>query len=342
MGLLKKNPFLFIWMLLCLLACAAGIYVVLQEKNKVAEARERIDSEKNRLQSLLRADPAPTPENVEKSARNVESLKRELQAIRRDLDQGDRLDISEDEVDVLTGIQRYISEYRSKIENHTNPQGEREPIGTPEDFAFGFPQYLDEATPPDREAAIPLLDKQRQILSHILDQLIASNPDSIESVKRGLVERGSREKRQRGENEDGGGFQIKPAISARVPGAIETMAFSVTFTGFTDSLREFLNKISEFKLPLVVRSIEVERPSGGETTIERPGNGGGLDDIFGSFDDSEGEEPEGELELEGRQLPSEAQKPVIEENVSRFTVVLEFIEVVLPEAKGGEDDESDS
>jgi hypothetical protein len=45
-----------------------------------------------------------------------------------------------------------------------------------------------------------------------------------------------------------------------VPGAINTLAFGLTFTGYTDSLRELLNNLAKFDLPFVVRSIEVERP----------------------------------------------------------------------------------
>jgi hypothetical protein len=36
------------------------------------------------------------------------------------------------------------------------------------------------------------------------------------------------------------------------------------------------------------------------------------------------------------EVPEEAQKPVISENISTFTVVLEFIEIVLPAESAGD------
>ena len=92
----------------------------------------------------------------------------------------------------------------------------------------------------------------------------------------------------------------------------------MTFTAYTDSLRSFLNDLAKFDLPIVVRSIEVTRPTGSQTTAA-PARGNNLDAIFGAFGG------QGEADA-----PKEAQKPVISENISTFTVTLEFIEIVLP------------
>ena len=68
-----------------------------------------------------------------------------------------------------------------------------------------------------------------------------------------------------------------------MPGAIDTLAFGLTFTGYTDSLRGLLNDLAKFDLPIVVRSIKVERPSGSSTTAKVPDNNN-LDAFFGVFD----------------------------------------------------------
>ena len=116
-------------------------------------------------------------------------------------------------------------------------------------------------------------------------------------------------------------FSIHPAITAKVPGAINTLAFRLAFTGYTDSLRRLLNDLAKFDLPIVVRSIEVDRPSGISTTTKVPSNND-LDSFFGVFDGGSSSDVED---------PEEAQKPVISENISIFTVVLEFIEIALPD-----------
>lgn len=260
------------------------------------------------------ADPAPTLENVEASAENVAELKAELRKIREDLGRGARITTSTDGIAVMAGIQQFISRYQRKSVTHTGKDGEPVEIIVPDNFAFGFEQYLNEATMLDDKELIPVLDKQRQILSYLLDRLYEAEPESIVSVEREALE-------LKGEDSASTkGFGIHSAITARVPGAINTLAFRLAFTGYTDSLRRLLNDLAKFDLPIVVRSIEVDRPSGISTTAKVPANNN-LDTLFSFLDGGSNSEVK---------APDEAQKPVISENISTFTVVLEFIEVALP------------
>ena len=320
MGFIKKNLTFTIILVVCILAFAAGAYLAFAEAGKIDEAKQNITSAESKLDKMRSANPAPTQENVEASAKNVSKLKAELRKIRADLEQGARITTSTDGIGVMAGIQQFISEYQREAVAHTDKSGEPVEIIVPDDFAFGFEQYLDEARMLDDEDLIPVLDKQRQILSYLLDKLFGAEPESIVSVEREVLEL---------EAEGTGsvkGFAITPAITAKVPGAIDTLAFGLTFTGYTDSLRGLLNDLAKFDLPIVVRSIEVERPSGSRTTTKVPANNN-LDAFFGVFDG--GTDPE-----EG--APGEAQKPVISENISTFTVVLEFIEIVLPAESAGD------
>jgi hypothetical protein len=266
------------------------------------------------------ADPAPTQENLEASARNVAELEAKLREIREDLEQGARMSSSTDGIGVMASIQQFISEYQREATALTDKGGEPLEIIVPDDFAFGFEQYIDEARMLEDEELIPVLDKQRQILSYLLDKLYGAKPESILAVEREVLELKA----------EGTGstksFAINPAITARVPGAIDTLAFGLTFTGYTDSLRGLLNDLAKFDLPIVVRSIEVERPSGSSTTAKVPDNNN-LDAFFGVFDGGSNSEVA---------APEEAQKPVISENISTFTVVLEFIEIVLPAEPAGD------
>lgn len=311
MGFLKKNLTFTVVVAVCVLAFAAGAYLAFAESGKIAKAKQQITTAEARLNNMRFADPAPTGANVEASRENVAQLKAVLKSIRDDLQRGDRLTTSGDGIGVMAGIQQFISEYQRKAAEHTDVNGQPSPIALPKDFAFGFEQYINEAKPLDDQKRSATLDKQRQILSYLLNKLFDAAPASIVSVKREVLERNADQK--------GGdrNFEISKAISARVPGAIDTLAFSLTFTGYTDSLRSFLNNLAKFDLPIVVRSIEVKRPTGSQTTAAPAKNN--LDSIFGVFGGSN----QGEA-------PKEAQKPVISENISTFTVVLEFIEIVLP------------
>lgn len=320
MGFIKKNLTFTIIVVVCILSFAVGAYLALAESGKIDQAKQNISSAESQLNNMRFADPAPTQENVEASARNVAELEAELREIREDLEQGTRMSASTDGIGVMASIQQFISEYQREATALTDKGGEPLEIIVPDDFAFGFEQYIDEARMLEDEDLIPVLDKQRQILSYLLDKLYGAKPESILAVEREVLELKA----------EGTGstnsFAINPAITARVPGAIDTLAFGLTFTGYTDSLRGLLNDLAKFDLPIVVRSIKVERPSGSSTTAKVPDNNN-LDAFFGVFDGGSNSEVA---------APEEAQKPVISENISTFTVDLEFIEIVLPAEPAGD------
>lgn len=320
MGFIKKNLIFTVILAICILAFATGVYLAFAESGKIHQTANVKDNAESQLQSMLLADPAPTLENVEASAENVAELKAGLRKIREDLERGARITTSADGTVVMPRIQQFISKFQRKALTQTGNDGEPVEIIVPGDFAFGFEQYLDEATMLDDEELIPVLDKQRQILSYLLTKLYESEPKSIVSVEREVLEL----KAQGSSSAEG--FAIQPAITAKVPGAINTLAFRLAFTGYTNSLRRLLNDLAKFDFPIVVRSIEVDRPSGVTTTAKVPSNND--QDTFAMFfDDGLNSEVE---------VPEEAQEPVISENISTFTVVLEFIEIVLPAESAGD------
>ncbi len=320
MGFIKKNLVLTVLIFISLLAFVAGAYLTYAESAKVSSAQKKINSAEAQLKGLLNANPAPSAENVTASEENVAALTNELARIREDLQHGSRISTSKDGVGVMASIQQYISEYQRRVASLTDENGEPAPIETPNDFAFGFEKYIKEAQPPRDEAVITTLDKQRQILSYIVNKLIDAQPISITSVQRELLEVKAAKDGKPG---DKAGFTISPAISARVPGAIDTMAYSVTFTGYTESLKVFLNSLAQFDLPIVVRSVEVGRlQSGASSATKAKPKNSSLDDIFGAFGGASSAKPAA--------VEEPSQKPVFEDNVSSYTVVLEFIEIIIP------------
>ena len=311
MDFLKKNLIFSAVIAVCLIVFFAGSFLALKESNAIEDAEREMTSSEARLKNLRFSDPAPSADNVDASEANVAQLGSTLDAIREDLQRGDRLTTSSDGIGVMAGVQQFISEYQRKLSEQIDASNEPAPISTPQDFAFGFQEYIDEAKPlidPERSA---VLDQQRQILSYLMDKLIEAKPTSVVSVQREVLE-------QVQSLRGGQSFQIDRAVSARVPGAIDTLAFRLSFTGYTDSLRSFLNNLARFDLPIVVRSIDIKRQAGSKNTTVSA-NSNNLDSIFGAFGDSNDDE-----------VLEKAQKPVISENISTFTVILEFIEIVLP------------
>jgi len=313
MGLFKKNPAFCVFCVVAVLVFAAGAALVVMESGKLAKSKQQVASANSQINGLLQADPAPTPANVQAAQQNAAALSAKLLSIRENLQRGSRLTISNDGTRVMSGLQKYISNYRRQVASHKNAAEVAAPIQIPADFAFGFEKYLKTTNISEDSNIVPQLDKQRQVLSYILNQLIAADPAGIQAVEREILGEPTSET---------SGFEINPAISARVPGAIDTLAFRVTFTGYTPTLRKFLNNLAQFDLPIVVRSVTVDRPaSNAKTAKAKKSKASSIDDIFGAFAGSSSS---------AEAAPVANQTPVISETESSFTVTLEFIEIILP------------
>lgn len=312
----KKNPLFCIVIVVCVLAFLGAGFLAFTESGKQKKTLQQLKSAAMQLNSQAAAEISPTEANLQASQQNVQELQRLLEIIRGDLRRGARLTSTDDGVRVSTGIQQYITEFQRRASTHTNADGESTPVSIPDDFGFGFDEFIDDTVIPDVAEEVIFLDKQRQVLSYIMTKLIGSSPEAIEAVAREAFP-------AEGENQPKGDsiFTVDEAITAAEPGAIQTLGFQVVFTGDTHSLRTFLNDLNKFDLPIVVRSIDVDRPSGEETTVA-PKDGNNLDAIFGIFGDTS-------ASVEDKQAAADQlAEPVILGNTSRFTVVLEYFEII--------------
>ena len=190
-----------------------------------------------------------------------------------------------------------------------------------EDFAFGFDRFKLESKVPDDPKEIAMLDKQRDILDFLISELFATHPTGISSIKRQTA-------KQLEDNDfddyygDASIFNIGSSVTSRVEGAIDTIAFQISFSGKTNTLRGFLNRLAEFKRPIVVRSINVSRPN---------------ESIKTRFNDTDEDLQSLTSEELEKLKAEESRKPIVTQNLSDFTLTLEYIEIVLPEDESQEE-----
>src|SRR5690606_20636070 len=188
--------------------------------------------------------------------------------------------------------------------------------------------------PGPREDLIPIVYKQQLVVSYILDQLFAAQPESLVSVSR-PGEGGASEQaapppaggRDRGQQVGRAGFRLSPDLTAAIPGVIEAEAYQVVFTGRASTLRTFLNTIAQFEMPLVVRSVEVA-PAG-----ERSSTSGQQEPATRRRRraDPETVEPVQEpapAEQTEEAAPVSDNIPLVANNVSQFTVAMEYLDLV--------------
>ena len=82
--------------------------------------QRQLANAERQIKELLDANPAPTVENVQMAQNNAQKLQARLQSIRQNLKRGSLLTISNDGVRVMSGLQRYISNYQRQVVNHLN------------------------------------------------------------------------------------------------------------------------------------------------------------------------------------------------------------------------------
>lgn len=337
MAFLKKYPIFTALLVVLLLIFAAQIYLFSTLSTRADAARIAADRSARNLESYLQMSPAPTAANLELAENNVKELGRELrqriQTVRGQIDSAVGQDVPASASDLLFEIQSFVDRYNALARA---PGDDIDPIQLPANFGFSFRNLIDGGVPPE-DAQIPGLWKQKEIIQYLMDSLYASGPISITAVERELLvqpspgQEDTRPRRTQPTERSGrptarttpqGIFAINPLISARVPGAVETMAFRIQFTGYTSALRDFLVQLSSFELPIVVRSVEVAPAPATATRRD--------DDVFGGIFGTQRPQPE------AAGVEDRARRPVVVDNVSRFTIVVEFIQVVLDDTNGTE------
>lgn len=326
MAFIKEHK-IFAGILLGLLAVFVTSSVLTFNAMQAADkAGKRALAQYRSLESVMAIYPAPTRTNRERVAEELQRYREALGQSLAVFQSARRIEGSSDAVEVLPKVQGLIVDLRREA----NAAG----VTISEDASFSFARYREEVAPPPPET-IPLLDKQIQIIQPLVSLLIASEPEAIIQVFREYVEAGDPNQREPGRPipDAPGTFIIAPEETARVPDALETLAFQLIFEGYTQSLRNLLNKLSDLNLPLVVRDIRVSPASGSGSLArqgENSGGGSGGDESaspFSSlFGDADAAPPPG---AETPESDEPEQVPIIEDNQSRFTVTLEFIEITL-------------
>ncbi|MEZ5278204.1 MAG: Amuc_1100 family pilus-like protein [Opitutaceae bacterium] len=193
---------------------------------------------------------------------------------------------------------------------------------------FGFEAYANEG--PDADF-IEAVFKQRRIAEVILEALFSAKPERLTEVLRDDWERapdepgGVRPITRPGANKVVRTFVIDSQVTARVPKVVQTYAFRVSFIGQTGALRSFMNQMASSDLPIVVRSVEVmsqAAPKDRRTRARR-------DDPMARIANQASA-----LDLPALQA---ARVPIVDQNLSSFSVTLEFLEIRItpPKPAGG-------
>lgn len=315
MELFKKHILFFSGISVCTIALITGLVFSVMAALDLGKKSNSFNRTERNLKRMLLANPSPVDDNVTASDLNVLKLSEKLESIREELERGDEANASVDGVRVAAGIQQYISKYTTLARTHESEYGPA-PIEIPKDFAFGFDRFKQESKVPEDPQEVAMLDKQRDVLDYLVGELFATHPKAILTVKRESAKQ-SESNDFDDYYDDASIFRIGSSVTSKVEGAIDTIPFEISFSGKTNTLRGFLNRLVEFKRPVVVRSINVSRPN---ESIKRK--------LYVEADEEFESLTSEELEI---LREKEKRDPIVTENISIFTLTLEYIEIVLPE-----------
>ena len=288
MASFKSHPVFYSVLIACgVVALGEGYLIYASYGAQKSELKKLADKQED-LRGLYGATPTPTAESkkaIEEDFTHTDAERNKMvDMLKGSGDFAAKLHSDKPpalSTDAFFNINSFVEGMRTKMtEAHVTIKPEER---------FGFTEYAHNG--PTVEL-IPQVFYQRQIAEYLLNALVAANPKELVSVQReqpmtkaalALRDKAIAEAIASGQPQqtsdstpaDGDIFLMDSRITARVPGFVDTIAFRITFNGQTESLRLFLNKISTFELPLVVRSVEVEPAptqdnSGDSTATAKP------------------------------------------------------------------------
>jgi len=305
MNWFKRNPLLGALLVVLAVLLAAGGWMLNRERLRAIRALANLEQKKQERDWLARQSPALSEENTQAIARDLAAAGQVLAGLRAALPGRDAGILAAPppakSIDVFFDLAAFVEKTRALA---TRMQVVIRP-----DERFGFASHANEG--PEAEL-VPAVFRQRMLVQYLVESLIEAHPRSLLSVQRErpltATQRASRNQPPQpgapvaaaapatgGQTADF--FELDPQLSVRVPGRIESEAFRLEFTGQTPALRTFLNTLASYKLPLIVRSVEVQPMAA---------------------DQPQGDTPEAPT-------VTGAPVPLVTQNLSRFAVVVESV-----------------
>lgn len=306
MNRIKNHPLLWTMLLLAVAALATEAWLLQRERLQARHAVAALQQKKQERDRLARQSPTLSEENERAIGRDLAGAEKMLVVWQAALQGQDTKLLAAQPPDKSIDVYFNIAAFVEK----TRAMAVRAQVTFQPDERFGFATHASEG--PGTEL-VPAVFRQRIVLQYLVETLIEARPLAVLAVQREhpltLAQRTQRNHpAPAGTNgtepdghsgEPGDFFAFDKHVSLRVPGLVDSEAYRLEFTGQTRAVRAFLNNLASFRLPIVVRSVEAE-PLSATASAGDPA------------------------------LPSAsgAAVPLVADNLSRFTVVVELVEPV--------------
>ena len=300
---LKRNHLFGGVLLLCGLALIAEGWWWREARQQAGRALVGLEQKKQERDWLARQTPALSAANEQAIVHDLAQAAKVLAGLRAALQAGDGKTPASPPpkpIDAYFDIAALVEKTRALAA--------RAQVMTKSDERFGFATHANAG--PEAEL-LPAVYRQRHLAQFLVEALLEARPRALLRVQR---ERPLTAAQRAQRNQPGptgvaagaaligsGGqaadfFDLDALSSLRLPGRIESESFRFEFTGQTPALRAFLNSLATGPLPVIVRRVEVERLTTETSSTAIP--------------------------------PAGAPVPLVSQNLSKFAVVVECVELL--------------
>lgn len=357
MSAFRKYPLLATALTLFALLAAGEIWLIYERFTTSRATAKKLVQKRGELGQMASLVPAPSREIAQAIEADLARAQAALAAMQTELKGHGPAAERMQKARVPTARTDAFFDLATFVEKTRELAKKNEVDVRPEAARFGFAAHANEAA--DAEHLEPVFH-QRQVVQYLVESLLESHPRALLSVKREPpLTKKDREEQDAAAlaaaaaaasgtppepapevvlPEGPDFFAIDPRASVRAPGFLHTTAFRLAFIGETGSLRGFLNKLATFELPVLVREVEVEPATAEEAAVvsEEPAPAEAAAAAPASV----------VLTVSGPATPTAAAKagprvtstaaPIVAKPFSRFTVTVEYIELVPPAASKAE------
>jgi hypothetical protein len=339
MAFIKRYPILISVLALCVVAFGVEAFLFVHFRGIANQAQSKLDAAQRNLQVAMGVPIAPTEQNRAAAKANLDQLQDQLHLIGKTL-QSTSQAIPPAPTGDNAGTE-FLADVNAYVQNDMIPLAKQKGVVLPDgEFDFGLRKYIGQVPPPPPDKISDVF-KQMNILKYLLTTLMTDakpanqnmmlvsvyREDVTAPVKPGTSRNSASDTPPDSQSET---FTVSPLVSARKPGFVDTLAFQITFVGYTDSLRLLLNKIKDFELPLVVRSVEVIPATDDQIKAINDANAAAAAAAAPASTAGTAKPAPAAHAPAAKTASDPNGDPVIKNNLSQFTVIIEYIELQLP------------
>lgn len=357
MSWFRKYPFFAVGLTVCALLALAELGLTYERWDASREAVKNLAQRKADLGGMATLSPPPTRDiakvieaDLAKAQAALASMQTELKGRGPAAERLRTAKVPAARTDAFFDLATFVERTRELAKKHDVEI-------RPEAARFGFAAYANVG--PDEKHIDPVF-RQRLVAQFLVESLLEAKPRTLLTVKRErTVTKEERDARnaalQRGEpppepapdaivEDSPDYFVVDPRVTARVGGYIDTTGFQFVFVGQTAALRNFLNKLAAFELPVLVREVEVDIPSGEELAVApatddaaaAAGEGSAAPAAAPSvvLTPATPAAPAAKAAAASTRAarPVAPPTPIVSKPFAKFTVTVEFVELVAPAA----------